>query len=175
MNTGDGALAINLPREEARAVDGWRVRYDPNFAAIRPHITLAYPFRVLPAEWPNRRGALAELFAGFAPIAVRLEEVSCFTAPSRVLWLKPESGGEIERLRHALEQRFPELVPPDALGYVAHATLGFFATDEALEQARRTVQAAQPPLRFVAAEAAYLAYTAVGKWELQDKLRFGNI
>ena len=161
-----------MPREAAEAADRWRERYDPNFKIIRSHVTLAYPFRVLPAEWPGIGAQLAELFGQFAPFEVRLEEVSCFMAPARVLWLKPESGGEIERLHAALLQRFPELVAPDELGFVPHVTLGFFDTDAALEEARRTVQAGQPPLRFVAMEAVYMVYTDAGKWELQDKLKF---
>src|SRR5512140_3938275 len=153
MNIGEGALAINLPREAAEAADRWRERYDPNFKIIRPHITLAYPFRVLPADWPGRREELAGLVGRFAPFWVTLAQASCFTAPARVLWLKPESGGEIERLRRALEQRFPQLVPPDTLGFVPHVTLGFFDTDAALEEARRSVQSAEPPLRFEVREA----------------------
>ena len=168
ISPGEGALVILLPLEAAQAADHWRRLYDPNVDLIPPHITLAFQF-VPAAGWPQHAAAVAKLLAKFAPFPITLEKVSYFAYPSSVLWLKPQDDGAIVRIHTALELFFPNLMPAEPLGFIPHATLGFFNSDEALRQAQWTVQSAFKPQQFVANEAVYLTYNG-SRWQVVARL-----
>jgi 2'-5' RNA ligase len=170
---GETALVILLTPAAARAADRWRQLYDPNMASVPPHITLVYPFRVQAAAWPAERPTFAHLLAGFPAFRVSLVETGVFTSPSRVLWLKPQDDGSIQRLHTALLESFPRLVLPNPLGFVPHVTLGFFDSDAALQAARQAVQAGYKPVHFIARRITCLTYTATGAWQVLDELRLG--
>ena len=172
LRLGDGALGMFLPPELAEVVNRWRARYDPYLGTIAPHITLTYPPFVREEEWMQVRPGVVRVLREFAPFAVTLRETGTFTAPARVLWLRPEDGGQIVRIQSRLAAAFPQYIPPANPGmpYTPHATLGFFQTQEALDEAERQVRAELTPLRFVVQEISYFVRKTDGGWETRDRM-----
>lgn len=171
---GQSTLAILLPEEVAKEVDRFRTRFDPHQQSIPPHITVIYPPFVALAEWPQIRGAMAECIAATPASDITLRECRTFAGPPHVLWLHPEDGGNLTRLNAAICRQFPALVPPQPLGYVPHATIGFFDSEEALTQARREVTAALKPLRFMVQAVLYAVRGEDGVWQFHDRLPLGK-
>jgi 2'-5' RNA ligase len=170
---GEGALVILLPPEVMAAVDVWRLRYDPHVHTIPPHITVAYPFAIKAEEWPVLKSDIRSCLAGFSPFNVQLRATGVFESPDRVLWLRPDDGGPITAINAALAQRFPTVVPPSALGFIPHMTLGFFETAQALLHAREAVERELHPLRFDVIAISYLLQGVDGGWCQCDTVAIG--
>ena len=152
-------LEIFIHGLAAEAINHWRQHYDPAFAELAPHITLAYPPFVPLAQWPQVRPAVIACLAGIAPFQVTLRGLGMFppVAPAEpnVLWLKPEDGGRLAHIRQVLEKQLPEYVPPRPIPYVPHVTIGFIQGDDFLRQAYAWVQAELHPIEFMVNEIIY--------------------
>ena len=151
-------LEIFIHGPAAEAINHWRQHYDPAFASLEPHITLAYPPFVPLEQWPQVKPAVIACLAGIEPFRITLRGLG-FPASTpgtpNVLWLKPEDGGRLARIRRRLETQLPGYVPPMATPYVAHVTIGFIQGDDFLRQAYAWVQAELHPIEFTVSEIVY--------------------
>ena len=79
----------------------------------------------------------------------------------------PKDGGQIVRIQSRLAAAFPQYIPPANPGmpYTRARHLGFFQTQEALDEAERQVRAELTPLRFVVQEISYFVRKTDGGWE----------
>jgi len=152
-------LEISIRGPAAEVINQWRRRYDPAYLELEPHISLAYPPFVPLEQWELVKPVVMACLAGFEPFRVTLKEVGVFPGDSsqepNVLWLKPEDGGVLDRIRQALEKQLPIYVPPMPTPYIPHVTIGFIQGSEALEQAFAQVQAELQPLEFTVTEVVY--------------------
>ncbi len=173
--TRNSGLGISLPEPAGTAVNLWRRLYDPNYESLWPHITLAYPPFVPPEEWPRVKPAIAACLADFQPFKVTLRETGIFLGnPNHVLWLKPEDGGVLVRIRHALEKALPEHVPPLPFEYQPHVSLCFFQGIEALRQAQEKVQNELTPVVFQVSHVGYAFQQADDLWRTYDLIPLGG-
>ena len=172
---GDGALLVLPSRRVSAAIIPWRRIYDPaHWRMIPPHITVVYPFAVQGHAWDAVRPLLAERLAQFRPFTVTLAELDAFAAPNRVLWRRPDDGGQLSRIRAALAEAFPAWVAEDKLGYVPHLTLGFFGSDAALAAARSQVASAWAPRRLRVRALSYVVLEADGIWRSHAEIPLGR-
>ncbi len=173
--TRNSGLGISLPEPAGEAVNLWRRLYDPSFDALWPHITLAYPPFVPPEEWPQVKPIIAACLAGFQPFQVTLRETGIFLGnPNHVLWLKPEDGGTLVRMRRALEKALPEYIPPLPFEYQPHVSIAFFQDLEALHRAQEKVQYELTPVVFQAWELDYVFQQPDNQWRFFDKISLGG-
>ena len=158
-------LEIFIHGLAAETINQWRRRYDPAFPELEPHISLAYPPFVPLEEWAQVKPAVMACLAGFEPFHVTLKEAGMFPGNSpqepAVLWLKPEAGGVLYRMRQALERQLPIYVPPMPTAYIPHLSIGFIQGSEALEQALAQVRVELQPIEISINEVVY---------EVDDKL-----
>ncbi|MCL4505395.1 MAG: 2'-5' RNA ligase family protein [Chloroflexi bacterium] len=169
--TGGSALAYLLPQEAARAVDAWRQRYDPHIDYIPPHVTVTYPPFVSEQDWENVRPRISECLKVVKAFKVRLASTGVFTDPQKVLWLRPEDGGNFAAIHNLLARSFPSQAPPSPLSYVPHVTLGFFDTLEALELARAAVMSEWQPQWITVDQLTLLQNISEGVWMVRDRIR----
>lgn len=170
----DRALVVLVPEPVSTLVDQWRSLYDPSFAIVPPHITVAYPPFVPEAEWPSIRPSIAELLAQFPPFRVELTELGTFVGSSFYLWLKPEDGGSLADIHAALAQRFPEHVPQGKYDYRSHVTIGVFDSEQELLEAQRRIQAGWQARNFFVEELVYLSLDSRGQWCVYSRLPLGE-
>jgi 2'-5' RNA ligase len=145
-------LEICVPTSVDERINNWRKRFDPTYQDIEPHISLAYPPFVSYGDWQDVKPAVVACLQGFKPFRILFKEVGIFLADSltdpNVLWLKPEDEGEIEKIRKALEKKLPNYVPPMAVPYIPHLSIGFIQDPEALQTAQKKVQSELSPIEF---------------------------
>ena len=167
-------LGVLPPTEISETIDTWRKVYDPSYAVFAPHITLAYPPFVSQERWAAFSLALADCLAGFAPFKVVLAQVDRFEASPNILWLKPEDGGALTRIRRVLEKQFPAECPRLPFRFQPHLTIGQFDDLGALEEARAKVTLELKPLQFEVDRVHYVGLSPEGGWRSRDYLRLGR-
>jgi len=144
--------------------------YDPSYPALVPHLTLAYPPFIPRNGWETVRDEFAALLSRFSPFTITLNEVGMFESPWRVLWLKPLEQGRLQRLRTALEKKFPVQIPEFPVLYQPHVTIGVFPDEESLAAAREQVRSELKPISFEARTVDYLVKDPDGIWRVYDQL-----
>lgn len=178
METGEprnSGMGITLPEPAGEAVNVWRRLYDPSFDMLWPHITLAYPPFVSPEVWPQVKPIIAACLEGFQPFRITLKETGIFQGdPLHVLWLKPEDGGTLARMRRALEKALPEYVPPLPFDYQPHVSIGFFQDLRALQQAQEKVRNELAPVVFQAHMVGYAFQDPDGTMHIHDQVPIGG-
>jgi 2'-5' RNA ligase len=170
----NNGLGISLPGPAGDAINTWRRLYDPSYELLWPHITLAYPPFAQPHEWPLVRPRVVACLADFQPFKVMLRETGIFLGNPNVLWLKPEDGGIIIRIRRALEEALPEYIPPLPFEYRPHMSIGFFEDLEALYQANQKVQNEIVPVSFLASHVSYAYQLLDGSMQIHDQVLVGG-
>ena len=170
QETGYGGLGIFLSGMLARRVNRWRQLYDPYFQKLDPHITLAYPPFIPAAQWPAMRSAIIECLRSFPAFRVRLEGVGIFEGKPLVLWINPQDGGVLLRMRQKLEACFPDFVPRMPFDYQPHLSVGFFQDADALLRAQAQLEAGWRPISFTARELMYAVQTGAEEWEVRDHI-----
>ena len=154
-------LEIFIGGKAMDTINTWRRRYDPTVLDVQPHITLAYPPFVPFEQWEKVKPQIVSCLAGYEPFRVVFQQAGTFTGDSpidpNVLWLKPEDGGVITRMRLDLEKKFPAFVPPMPFPYVPHLSIGFIQGNEALQRALVVVQKSLKPFEITVKEIVYEA------------------
>jgi 2'-5' RNA ligase len=167
-------LGVLPPTEICESIDAWRKAYDPSYPVVAPHITLAYPPFVSQERWAAFSLALAECLADFAPFKVVLAQVYRFDGSPNILWLKPEDGGALTRIRRVLEKQFPGEIQRLPFRFQPHLTIGQFEELGALEEARAKVTLELKPLQFEVDRVYYVGLSPDGGWRTRDYLRLGR-
>lgn len=120
-------------------IDEIRRRYDPLVDAIRPHITLAFPFDSALSD-DALAGELQRAVQGVPPFELQLRGFSRQSDPfGHYLFLNVARGGEvIRRLHNAL---YAGALQEFDLGYpyIPHMTVGRLPDTAALEAAYRSL------------------------------------
>jgi 2'-5' RNA ligase len=173
-DAGDRALVVLVPEPVSALVDQWRSLYDPSFAIVPPHVTVAYPPFVPQAEWPSVRPAIAEFLARISPFRVELTELGTFAGTPFYLWLKPEDNGSLARIHAVLAQRFPEYVPNGPFDYRSHVTVGVFESEQKLLDAQRRIQAGWQTCGFWVEELVYLSMDSSSRWSVCSRIPLGG-
>jgi 2'-5' RNA ligase len=176
---GDGYLAVLLPGQAAEEVLRWRYLFPGTVSAMGPpHITVVYSPFVPHDAWASIQCAMADCVGKFATFEVTLSQVGVFLGEPSYLWLKPEDGGVLKRIRDILAERFSEYVPPacasDGLGFVPHVTVSVFDSAEELSQARQAASAGLTPVRFAVRDLSYAVLGDDGEWRECGRLVLGR-
>lgn len=168
------ALVVLPPDVIAKEIDRWRRLYDPNYAVVPPHITVAYPPFVPEPDWPAVRPALAECLSQFPPFVVQFRELGVFAADSHYLWLKPEHDGSLARIHATLAECFPQYMSELPFEYRCHVTIGVFNTAEDLSNAEQRVLSELSPCGFEVDHVVYMSPDSRGLWCVCSQLPLGR-
>jgi poly(A) polymerase len=165
---GETGLIILPPPEVRTEVDMWRRIFKAYQGSMTPHITIVYPF-VPQKIWEASRRATVDTLRNIHPFKVKLRELGAFIHDESVLWLKPEDGDKLLKIRAKIQQIFSTHMPASSLAYVPHLTLGFFKSVQELHKARKTVQKQIEPLEFTVDKIIYAVFIDVG-WRIHDHI-----
>jgi len=170
---GQRGLVVFPPLRISAQIDRWRRIYDPLFELVPPHITVAYPPFVPEEDWPAVQPALARCLSSFSPFRIRLQGLGVFSGDTFVLWLRPEDGGTLARLRARVAEEFPQYVPALPFDYVPHLTIGCFETEDELRRAQQAIEAGMVPCHFLVKELVYTSPDHGGDWGVYQRLALG--
>lgn len=160
------------PAEIRTEINMWRRVYKAYQSSVTPHITICYPF--VPVEvWDEHRRAIADMIHGFRSFDIVLRELGTFVHDESVLWLKPEDGKNLVRIRTKIQNLFAKNLTQPALAYVPHLTIGRFQSIEELLEARKSVQKQLKPLRFTVDRLIFALYEKEG-WRIHDHINLSH-
>jgi len=115
-------IVIFPPEEVRQAADTYRKRFDPHYPLIAPHMTVREAEEA-DGEKVARAAEHLEAAAGKqAAFRVRLNRFSTFLPVSNVVYMAPESQGELISLHEAICTG-PLAVPHRPYAYVPHLTV----------------------------------------------------
>jgi len=146
----------------------WRRVYRAYQNTIAPHITIIYPFIPI-TVWDSSRRLISDATQEIHPFVIKLRELGTFVHDESVLWLKPEDGKNLTRIRTKMQNLFPKYIPLASFPYVPHLTIGFFDSVEKLLQARATVQKQLKPTKFTVDMIVYAVFEHDG-WRIHDHI-----
>ncbi len=169
------ALVIFVPEAEP-LVGRYRSRSDPSALEGCPaHITLLYPFKPPGEIGDAELAALADSFAGFAPVTYSL------VAPRRfpgVLYLAPDPKKAFIEMTLGLVARFPETPPYGGRHreIVPHLTVAQIADEGRLNDVSKAfAEAAEEALPIAAcAKDVELIDSCSGRWEVRRTFKLGG-
>jgi 2'-5' RNA ligase len=167
---GETGLVIIPPPEVRNEINMWRRVYHAYESTITPHITIIYPFIPI-GVWDTNRWAIFNATRGIYPFDIKLHELGTFVHDESVLWLKPEDGKNLAKIRARMQDLFSKQIPTSSLAYVPHMTIGLFDSVEDLWKARKTVQKQFKPMHFTVDKAIYAIFEQEG-WRIHDHISF---
>ena len=165
---GETGLIILPPPEIRSEVDMWRRVFKSYEGMMTPHITIVYPF-VPQKIWEESRRSVLNTLKDIHPFSIKLRELGTFIHDESVLWMKPEDGNNLVKIRARMQQIFSTHMPASSLAYVPHLTLGFFKSVKELHKARKTVQKQLEPLDFTVNRLIYAIFMDDG-WRIHDHI-----
>lgn len=165
---GETGLVIMPPPEIRNEINMWRRVYRAYESTVTPHITISYPF--VPIDvWGTNRRAISDATRGIHPFDIKLRELGTFVRTESVLWLKPEDGGNLSRIRMKMKELFSKHLSQSSLAYVPHLTIGFFESMEELLKARKSVQKQFKTLQFTVDKVIFAVFELEG-WRIHDHI-----
>ncbi|MCK4941044.1 2'-5' RNA ligase family protein [candidate division WOR-3 bacterium] len=166
--SGETALLVLPPPDIRNEINMWRRVFKAYQSTIAPHITIIYPF-ITSNIWDESRRDVVGLLQGIHSFDIKLRELGTFVGDESVLWLKPENGHNLMKIRTMMHERFAKHTSSPSLAYVPHLTLGFFQTVEEMLQARKTVQKQIKVLQFTVNKLLYAIFESEG-WRIHDNI-----
>ncbi len=165
---GETALLVLPPPEIRSEINMWRRVFKAYQSTIAPHITINYPFITIDI-WDRQRRDLLAALQSVHSFKIRLRELGTFVAEESVLWLKPENGHTLVKIRTMMQELFVKHLNSPSLAYVPHLTLGFFQTVEEMLQARKTVEKQIKTLEFTVDKLIFAIFESEG-WRIHDHI-----
>ncbi|UDI78695.1 2'-5' RNA ligase family protein [Staphylococcus taiwanensis] len=95
MNIG---LALIPSKSFQDEVNGYRKRYDTEYARIMPHITIKSHFEINDAELDSVKEEVKKRLEGFGPVEVHATKASSFKPTNNVIYFKVAKTDELEQL-----------------------------------------------------------------------------
>lgn len=108
--------------------NSYRMRYDPHYALIPPHVTLKNPFDATDAEMKSISTTLHEIARNHSTILLNVYKVSSFYPVNNVIYFKIEPNPELESLHSALHSGF--FHDNSDYAFVPHITIGQNLSDD---------------------------------------------
>lgn len=157
------------PAEIRNEINMWRRIYRAYESTVTPHITISYPFIPI-ALWDANRRPILNTMRRFHPFDIKLRELGTFVHDRSILWLKPEDGKNLIRIRTKMQELFLKHLSESSLAYVPHLTIGLFESVEEMLKARKSVQEQLKPLQFTVDKVICAIYEPAG-WRIHDHIK----
>ncbi|MFC4320602.1 YjcG family protein [Litchfieldia salsa] len=121
-------IAFFPSKELQDLANSYRMRYDPHYALIPPHITLKNPFEAENEELKTITDKLHDISKNHSSIPLNIVKVSSFYPVNNVIYLKIELNSELLNLHSALNSGF--FHDNSDYQFVPHITIGQSLSDD---------------------------------------------
>lgn len=102
--------------------NSYRMRYDPHYALIPPHLTLKNSFELSDGEIKELSDKLGQIAENHQPVQLTISKVSSFQPVNNTIYFKVEPTPELDVLQKNIDEEFPNLKSEYA--FVPHITIG---------------------------------------------------
>lgn len=165
MNIG---LALIPSKSFQDEVNGYRKRYDTEYARIMPHITIKSHFEINDDELDSVKEEVKRL-EGFGPVDVHATKASSFKPTNNVIYFKVAKTDELEQLFNLFntEDFHGEAEHP----FVPHFTIAQGLTSQEFEDIFGQVELVGVDLKEKLKNFHYYAMTKKDKWKVIDTFK----
>ena len=101
--------------------NSYRMRYDPHYALIPPHLTLKATFEVADEQINEISSKLSQIAKSHQPFHLNISKVSSFQPVNNTIYFKVEPSPELNDLQKNLEKQLPGAETDYA--FVPHITI----------------------------------------------------
>ncbi|MBS4172072.1 YjcG family protein [Bacillus sp. FJAT-49736] len=101
--------------------NSYRMRYDPHYALIPPHLTLKASFELSDGEIDKVSEKLNQIAKNHQPLHVQISKVSSFQPVNNTIYFKVDSSPELMNLHKNLQEELPG---NEEYAFVPHITIG---------------------------------------------------
>ncbi|MFF2093495.1 2'-5' RNA ligase family protein [Paenibacillus sp. NPDC058174] len=116
-------IAAFPSKEVQDFANGWRIRHDPKYNAIPPHLTLRDKEELSKEQLKEAVAHLDTVTSALSPFTIRFNRVSTFFPVSNVLYLALEDPLPVQQLQQAICSG-PLAIPAPNYVYTPHVTIG---------------------------------------------------
>ncbi|MDL4842957.1 YjcG family protein [Aquibacillus rhizosphaerae] len=121
-------VAIFPSKKIQDEANSYRMRYDPHYALIPPHITLKEPFEADEKDLDKIIEELKNVAKSTHPFQLRIKKVSSFSPVTNTIYLKVEPVDELIDLNERLHTG--KLPKEQSFAFVPHITIGQKLSDD---------------------------------------------
>lgn len=167
MNIG---LALIPSKSFQDEVNGYRKRYDTEYARIMPHITIKSHFEINDDELDSVKEEVKKRLEGFGPVDVHATKASSFKPTNNVIYFKVAKTDELEQLFNLFntEDFHGEAEHP----FVPHFTIAQGLTSQEFEDIFGQVELVGVDLKEKIEELSLLRYEEEeDKWKVIDSFK----
>ncbi|WP_186576024.1 YjcG family protein [Aquibacillus kalidii] len=166
-------VAIFPSKEIQDVANSYRMRYDPHYALIPPHITLKESFEIKDNE--ELDAVLAELkrvAENTKPFPIEVNKVSSFSPVTKTIYLKVEPVTELINLNERLHQG--KLESEQSFAFVPHITIGQKMSDDEFSDVFGSLKIQEFNMEETADRFQLMYQLENGAWTVYETFRFSN-
>lgn len=114
-------IAIFPSKKLQDIANALRKRYDPNYAAIPPHVTLKSPFEITDNNIQQTIDNISTISEKTSPFSLNVYKLGTFHPTNNVIYLKVQENEELTKLHRQLNEGV--LKHEDPYNFVPHITI----------------------------------------------------
>ncbi|NIK22528.1 2'-5' RNA ligase family protein [Paenibacillus lupini] len=145
--------------------NSWRIRHDPHYSIIPPHMTIRDKEELSESQLPAITEHLEAVASQTKPFQIRYNRVSSFYPASHVLYLALEDPAPMIKLHQAVCQG-PLDVPAPNFVYTPHVTIGQNMPPDELHDLYGNLRMSEVNLTSTIDSLHLLRKTASGVWHV---------
>ncbi|WP_407271018.1 YjcG family protein [Radiobacillus sp. PE A8.2] len=152
--------------------NSYRMRYDPHYALIPPHVTLKEPFEANEDDLKQIIPDLRNIAKETKPFPLTVKKVSSFFPVTNTIYMKVEP---IEALLDVNERLHSGKLPKDqAFAFVPHITIAQKLSDDEFSDVFGSLQMQQFDLEETADRFQLMYQLENGSWTVFETFKFGE-
>ncbi|MYL32200.1 hypothetical protein GLW08_05450 [Pontibacillus yanchengensis] len=121
-------IAIFPSKDIQDVANSYRMRYDPHYALIPPHITLKEAFEEDDEDIEKVVKELSEVAKETNPFSFAIRKLSTFSPVTNTIYMKVEASEELQNLHERLNRT--DIPKEDTFNFVPHITIAQKLSDD---------------------------------------------
>lgn len=165
-------IAIFPSKEIQDLANSYRMRYDPAYEKIPPHITLKERFQATNEEIEAMIDVMNELVEDMEPFEIEINKVSSFSPVTNTVYLKVNPHEQLTYLNDQLHQGvFPS---NRKFSFVPHITISQDLSDDEFSDVYGSLRMLTFDLKDVVDRFQLLYQLENGSWTVHETFKFGE-
>ncbi|GEN45613.1 putative phosphoesterase [Alkalibacillus haloalkaliphilus] len=165
-------IAIFPSKHIQDVANSYRMRYDPRYSLIPPHITLKEHFQATEGEIKQVEDACQKLADEMDPFDIEINRVSSFSPITHTVYLKVEDNEELTYLSNKMhEEPFPQ---ERAHKFVPHITISQDLSEDEHSDVYGSLRLSQFDLKDTVDRFQLLYQLDDGSWTVHETFKFGK-
>ena len=165
-------VAVFPSKEVQDEANSYRMRYDPHYALIQPHMTVKEPFEVNEKELDTIISTLNDIAKVTKPFPLKVSKVSSFAPVTNTIYLKVEPVEALLNLTQTLHQ--DPLPNKNTYPFVPHITIGQKLSNDEFSDVFGSLRIQQFDIEEPVEEMQLVYQLEDGSWAVHDTFKFGK-